>query len=158
MPAGSHGLKPKPLKNVLVLACVSFVVQVIVAAPILVRILTSSFRYGPSSWDRADSIYVPICLFLQSVVGAFLLWRSRRSARFVWHAGKGIAYALLSFLITAPLVYFVLGSFYNPIRTMTPFMFFVMIFFLGHRVPLLGVSLAGFLTVAADWEMTDSKT
>jgi hypothetical protein len=150
--------QPRSFSAFLLLAGSWFVIQTIVASPVLVRVWTASLGAHVPWWDRADSVEIPTFLVLQSVCGAFLLWRSRRSPVFGLHAAKGIAYGLLSFPITAFLTYLVLISLYEPIRTIPPLFFFWMLFFLGHRVPLLGVALGGLLAAAVHWVLTESRT
>jgi hypothetical protein len=140
--------QPKPLGAFLLLASTWFVVQALVASPFLVRTCGAWFRTNGSSWERDDAVAILLFLLLESVLGAFLLWRSRKSASFVLHAAKGIIYGVLSFLIAAPLVYLVLNFLYKPVPTMPPHFVFVLLFFLGHRVPLLGIALGGFLASA----------
>jgi hypothetical protein len=115
-------------------------------------------RADANWWDRADAISITICLLLQSVFGAFLLWRSGRSKAFGWHVVKGFAYGILSFLITVPLAFLIVNTFYKPIITMPPSFFFVLIFYLGHRIPLLSVVLGGVLAASVHWALTESKT
>jgi hypothetical protein len=141
----------------LLLAGTWLVALVIVASPILVRVFSASLRADAQWWDSADAAAIVICLFLQSAFGAFFLWRSGRSKAFAWHVVKGIAYGILSFLITVPLAFLIMKTFYKPIITMPPAFFFVLIFYLGHRIPLLGVVVGGFLAAAAHWALTESK-
>jgi len=142
---------PKTFSGYLLLTGTWLVAQVVVASPILARTLSASLRADANWWDRADAVAIPICLLLQSLFAAFFLWRSRRSTAFGWQISKGIAYGILSFLITVPLAFLIMKTFYKPTIAMPPAFFFVVIFYLGHRVPLLGVVLGGFMAASTHW-------
>jgi hypothetical protein len=149
--------QPKTFAAYLLLTGTWLVALVIVASPIPVRVFSASLRADAHWWDRADAVSITICLLLQSVLGTFLLWRSGSSKAFAWHVVKGVAYGILSFLITVPLAFLIMKTFYKPIITMPPVLFFALIFYLGHRIPLLGVVLGGFLAAAVHWALTESK-
>lgn len=148
---------PRTFATYLFLTCAWFVAQVVVAIPMLVRILSASLRAGAEWWERADAVAILTCLLLQSVFGAFFLWRSRRSTAFGWQVFKGIAYGILSFLVTVPLAFFLVKFLCKPIITMPPAFFFAVIFYLGHRIPLLGVVLGGFLAASVHWRLTGTR-
>jgi hypothetical protein len=154
----SHYPQPKTFAAFLLLACTWFVAQVIVASPLPMRVWGTFLRANASWWDRFDVVAIPVCLLLQSVFGAFLLWRSRRSTAFGWHVFKGIAYGILSSLITVPLAFLIMKTFYEPTITMPPAFFFVLIFYLGHRIPLLGVMLGGLLAASIHRALTNTRT
>ncbi len=149
--------QPKSFVAYLLLAFAWLVAQSALASPILVRVLSASLRADVHWWDRADAAAIVICLLLQSVFGAFFLRRSRRSTAFGWHVVKRIAYGLLSFFITIPLAFLITNVFYKPIITIPPAFFFVLIFYAGHRIPLLGVVLGGFLAASTHWVLTMTR-
>jgi hypothetical protein len=129
----------------------------VLAFPILIRALSASLRANAQWWDRADSIAILTCLLLHSVFGAYFLWRSRRSTALGWHVVKGIAYGLLSFFIAIPFAFLIMKMFYKPLVTIPPAFFFVLMFYLGHRIPLLGVVLAGSLAAFTHWMLTKPR-
>jgi len=153
----SHYPQPKTFTTYLLLSGTWLVVQVVLASPILVRVLSASLRADAYWWDRADAVAIPICLILQSVFGAFLLWQSRRSPAFGWHIFKGIAYGIFGALITAPLAFLIMKTFFEPPVTMPPAFFFVVMLYLGHRIPLLGVVLGGFFAASIHWALTKTR-
>ena len=153
-----HNPQPKAFDVYLLLICTWLVALVVVAFPMLTRVLSASLRADAKWWERADAVAILICLLLQSCFGAFFLWRSGRSKVFGWHVFKGIAYGILSFLITVPLAFLIMKSLYKPTITMPPAFFFVMTFYMGHRIPLLGVTLGGLLAASIHWALTESRT
>lgn len=146
-----HDRRPNSFGAFLVLATTWFVVQVLVALPFLVRIWGVWFRANGASWDRADAVAILLFLSLQSVLGAFLLSRSRRNTNFALNSAKGMAYGILSFLIAAPFAYLVFSFLCKPISTIPPRFFLDIVLFLGHRIPLLGVAVGGLLAGAVHW-------
>jgi hypothetical protein len=48
-------------------------------------------------------------------------------------------------------------SLYKPAITIPPAFFFALIFYLGHRIPLLGMLLGGFLAASTHWELTKTR-
>lgn len=150
--------QPRSVGAFLLLASTWFIVQVLVAFPFLVRTCGAWFRTNGASWERTDAVAVLLFLPLQSLLGAFFLWRSRKSANFGLHASKGIVYGLLSLLITVPLVFVALNFLYQPVPTMPPRFVFELLFFLGHRIPLLGVALGGFVASAVDRMLRTDST
>ena len=151
MQVAEHSTQNRTLGTFVLLASVLLGVQLVVALPITLHIWKAAFRPGALSWDRADAVTIPTFLLLQSAIGALFLCRLRRSCNYLVHAGKGVLVALGSFLIAALLGFFILSYSYEPVAWDTPFMFFVTIFFLGHRIPLLGVVLGGFVATTLQW-------
>jgi len=47
--------------------------------------------------------------------------------------------------------------FYKPIITIAPSFFFILLFYLGHRIPLLGVLLGGFLAASIHGVLTKTR-
>jgi len=141
----------KRLANYLIVASVTLVVQLLVGFPLIFQIGKMALRPGAFSWDRADAVEVATCLGLQSAISAFLLLHLRRSSHYLTHLVKGILIGLSSFLFAAILGYVVLQFLYGPVAEETPLMFFILIIFLGHRIPLLGVALSGAGAAALHW-------
>ena len=158
MTSDSHYPQPNTFAAYLLLTATWFVALVVVAFPMLGRVLSASLRANAKWWERADAIAILICLLLQSGFGAFFLWRSGRSKVFGWQVFRGIAYGILSFLVTIPLAFLIMKGLYKPAITIPPAFFFALIFYLGHRVPLLGLLLGGFLVASTHWELTKTRT
>lgn len=154
MNAAGPSRNRKSLANYLILTSVTGLVQLLVGFPLIVQILKMAFRPGAFSWDRADAVELATCIGLQSATSAFLLLRLRRSGHYLTHLVKGVLVGLSSFLIAAVFGFLILRSQYEPFAEMTPLMFFVLIVFLGHRIPLLGVMLSGGAAATLHWFLT----
>ena len=157
MQVAEHSTQRRAFGTYLFLAAASLGVQLVVALPITLRIWKAALRPGAFSWDRADAFSIPIFLLLQSAIGAFFLWRLRRGNNYLLHTVKGILVGLCGFLIATPLSYVLLRFSYKSLPTIPPSFFFMLVFFLGHRIPLLGVLLGSFVTASVQWSRSENK-
>jgi hypothetical protein len=94
---------------------------------------------------------IPTFLLLQSAIGAFFLWRLWRGNNYLLYAAKGILVGFCGFLIAAPLSYVLLRFTYKSLPTIPPSFFFILMFYLGHRIPLVGVALGSFVAASLQW-------
>jgi hypothetical protein len=147
----AQSLQHRNSMTYLIITAVSLAVQLIIALPITLHIWAVASRPGAYPWDRTDAITIPAFLVLQSAIGSFFLWRIRRTRNCLLHGLIGVLMGLCGFIVAAPLEYFILLFSYKSLLNITPLFFFILIFFLGHRIPLLGVVIASFAAGTTHW-------